>query len=378
MSPLISPRSFGKMMLPEEGLEASGEGRNAHTCRACALVKAQHRAELHMLRDHFSQLMRLKQSVDAKAAQYKVQLRELEAQQLQQQLQLLEQSESMANSSRQIERLVAHECRATEQAEAAEDRLKTVENEYHAFRVEAARDREELRRDLVDEREQEVSKRRETEAAADVAHKTLADKEEEVLSLQAEVDSLSVQLMQLKVEEGRRKEHGDQEMRAYALVYDEKCQRLLEREQELVQRYQQHQDWGAELEQRAAMLESEKHQALRRVAELEEQFLQEKLELVRQCDELRATVARDSEEKAELQQRLAQEQDLSRGAIESLEREVLVERERASAREFARQSVARSVTAMLRLLGEAREETTALIHRANSTLEDFRRRQVRS
>ena len=85
----------------------------------------------------------------------------------------------------------------------------------------------------------------------------------------------------------------------------------------------------------------------------------------------RATVVQDSEEKAALQQRLAQDKEEFCGATERLEHEMDMERQRASAREIARQDVARSLTALLRLLGEAREEVSFVLTNQGATLKSL-------
>ncbi len=365
VSPLLSPRAFGKMVatLPEDGLEGDAgvtckeraEGGGA--CKACARAKVQYRADLHQVREHFSQLMQLKQEVDARLAQSKVKVKELEAINLEQQLKIFEQGESLADQERQLERFACERQRYPEErGKAAEDKLKSLEAEYHEARLEAARDREHLRRELASASARALERHRETEEATNSAHAALAAREEEVLALQAEVDSLSLQLMQAKVEG----ERGEREIRACAQVYDDKCRHLVEREQELSARCSHLEDMVAALEGTLAI---EREQT----AEREGTWQREKEKLEVQAAELRGAATREIEARARLVEKLQQDGGEVRAAATRLQSEVEAAKGLAGARELALRDAARWVPGLLRVVGEAREEVTALIHGASHT-----------
>ena len=148
--------------------------------------------------DNFSQLMRLKQECDAKYLHYKVQVKEVEAVQAKQYLEILDLRESLtattqaserqrASNSTQIERL-------KEQVAEAKDALKAAQNEHEMLLSEASRLRISLEKELDAQRSLGSS----THATLQDVRLELAAREAEVLSLRETADEMGRQVMQLK------------------------------------------------------------------------------------------------------------------------------------------------------------------------------------
>lgn len=170
-----------------------------------AELKARHRAELRRMGDNFSQLMRLKQECDAKYLHYKVQVKEVEAVQAKQYLEILDLRESLtattqaserqrASNSTQIERL-------KEQVAEAKDALKAAQNEHEMLLSEASRLRISLEKELDAQRslaEQAGRDQSSTHATLQDVRLELAAREAEVLNLRETADEMGRQVMQLK------------------------------------------------------------------------------------------------------------------------------------------------------------------------------------
>ena len=163
-----------------------------------AELKACHRAELRRMGDNFSQLMRLKQECDAKYLQYKVQVKEVEAVQAKQYLEILDLRESLTATTQASERQRASYStqieRLKEQVAEGKDALKTAQNEHEVRLSEAARLRISLEKELDAQRSLASS----THATLQDVRLELAAREAEVLSLRETADEMGRQVMQLK------------------------------------------------------------------------------------------------------------------------------------------------------------------------------------
>ena len=118
-------------------------------------------------------------------------------------------------------------------ANEAEEKQSRTEQECQEVKAEAGRQRALVEEEAHSQRLMVIAKQHDLQLAADEAQAGLAAKEEEVGRLQEEVEGLSQQVIELKVEASRQFEQSDAEMRAFRQVYDSKYSLLLQREQDL-------------------------------------------------------------------------------------------------------------------------------------------------
>ena len=113
-------------------------------------------------------------------------------------------------------------------ANEAEEKQSRTEQECQEVKAEAGRQRALVEEEAHSQRLMVIAKQHDLQLAADEAQAGLAAKEEEVGRLQEEVEGLSQQVIELKVEASRQFEQSDAEMRAFRQVYDSKCMGMLD------------------------------------------------------------------------------------------------------------------------------------------------------